>query len=458
MWARLVVSRVLDLDLEGAGLKKIEGEIHSIPPDLDKLYHELIRSMGSVSLKLIQWICFATPLSLDEVRWAMVIEANSPHQSLQECQSTEDYVADSETVKRRVQTLSCGLAEVILAQDVQVVQFIHQSVKDFFLEKGLSALDSSLTSPVVAIRRAHNRLSRICIRYLAMEEIGRSTSHHHRDMMSEFSLLHYATTSWVAHTRESDDRSVPQEDLLKYFSWPSNALVELWVRIYRIVDKNSSDCPPNGTRLVHVLSRYQVVGALTAIVGRTDQPDTDIDAEDCGGRTPLSWAAEYGHQAVVKLLLNKGVNLESKDNTGRTPLSFAAVGSHEAVVKLLLNKGADLESKDNYGLTPLSWASGRRHEAIVKLLLDKGANLESKDNSGRKPLSLAAENGHETIVKLLLDRGADLESKDNSGQTPLSFAAVGSHEAVVKLLLNKGADLESRRHYRLQPLEAMRLS
>jgi hypothetical protein len=35
---------------------------------------------------------------------------------------------------------------------------------------------------------------------------------------------------------------------------------------------------------------------------------------------------------------------------------------------------------------------------------------------------------------------------------------VGSHEAVVKLLLNKGADLESRRHYRLQPLEAMRLS
>jgi hypothetical protein len=36
------VSQVLDLDLKGAGLKKIEVEIYSIPLDLDKLYYELI--------------------------------------------------------------------------------------------------------------------------------------------------------------------------------------------------------------------------------------------------------------------------------------------------------------------------------------------------------------------------------------------------------------------------------
>jgi ankyrin repeat protein len=38
-----------------------------------------------------------------------------------------------------------------------------------------------------------------------------------------------------------------------------------------------------------------------------------------------------GHEAVVKLLLEKGAELESKDKDGRTPLSWAAENGHEAV-------------------------------------------------------------------------------------------------------------------------------
>ena len=113
MWARLVVKKVLDLEREGVGVKKIEAALYAIPPDLDDLYRQLIGSMEPASLKLIQWVCFATrPLSLDEIRWAMVIEADCLHQSLQDCQSAEDYVHDNTRMKRQVQTLSRGLAEV----------------------------------------------------------------------------------------------------------------------------------------------------------------------------------------------------------------------------------------------------------------------------------------------------------------------------------------------------------
>jgi len=49
MWARFVVKRVLDLDRKGTGLGVIEGEIHSIPPDLDKLYRQLIQNMEPAS-------------------------------------------------------------------------------------------------------------------------------------------------------------------------------------------------------------------------------------------------------------------------------------------------------------------------------------------------------------------------------------------------------------------------
>jgi ankyrin repeat protein len=94
-------------------------------------------------------------------------------------------------------------------------------------------------------------------------------------------------------------------------------------------------------------------------------------------------------------LLEKGAELDSKDNIyGRTPLSWAAKTGREAVMKLLLEKGAELDSKDIGGRTPLSWA-------VVKLLLEKDAELESKDGQGRTPLLLATKNGHKAVVKLL---------------------------------------------------------
>jgi ankyrin repeat protein len=41
----------------------------------------------------------------------------------------------------------------------------------------------------------------------------------------------------------------------------------------------------------------------------------------------------------VKLLVEKGANVESKDKRGQTPLSWAAEFGYEAVVQLLVKKG-----------------------------------------------------------------------------------------------------------------------
>ncbi|KFZ00714.1 hypothetical protein V500_00962, partial [Pseudogymnoascus sp. VKM F-4518 (FW-2643)] len=57
------------------------------------------------------------------------------------------------------------------------------------------------------------------------------------------------------------------------------------------------------------------------------------------GRTALSWAAEKGDEAVVKLLVERDdVVADSKDKDGRTALSWAAESGHEAVVKLLVER------------------------------------------------------------------------------------------------------------------------
>jgi len=174
----------------------------------------------------------------------------------------------------------------------------------------------------------------------------------------------------------------------------------------------------------------------------------ELEAKDKDdNQTPLSHAAEKGHEAVVKLLLEKGAELEVKDSDyNRTPLLYAAEKGHEAVVKLLIKKGAELEAKDSRNRTPLSHAAEKGHKAVVKLLLEKGAELEAKDSDrNQTPLLYATEKGHEAVVKLLLEKGAELEAKDSDrNRTPLLYAAEKGHEAVVKLLLEKGADLEAK--------------
>ncbi|KAF4338216.1 ankyrin repeat-containing protein [Fusarium beomiforme] len=444
IWAYLVVDQILDLDNGGAGLRKIEDEIYSIPPDLDDLYHDLIRNVDErpASLKLIQWICFSVrPLSLDELRWAMIVDADCQYKSLQECKNAKDYISDSGRMKRRVQTLSRGLAEV--TSDGKVVQFIHQSVKDFFVEKGLSALEENAKTDLV-VGIAHHRLSRTCIRYLAMEEIGRSASHEPDRLRSKFPFLHYATTSWVAHTKQSDARSVPQEDLLEYFAGALNTLMERWICIYGILEKYSNSCPPEGASLVHVISMYGVAGVLWAILERADQVGINIDGKDSSGRTALLWAAEHGHEAVVQLLLDWDAYIEAADHDGWTPLLRAAEKGHEAVVQLLLAWDAYIETADKWGQTPLLRAAENGHEAIVRLLLDRGAYTEAVDKwEGRTPLSWAAENGHEVVVQLLLDWDAYIEAVDDDGWAPLLRAAEKGHEAIVRLLLDRGAYIEA---------------
>jgi ankyrin repeat protein len=76
----------------------------------------------------------------------------------------------------------------------------------------------------------------------------------------------------------------------------------------------------------------------------------------------------------VKLLFDIGkVEVDSKDENGRTPLSRAALYRHEAVVKLLLEQGASTDIEDRGRLTVLQLAAFNKQENIEQLLVTQGA-------------------------------------------------------------------------------------
>lgn len=63
-------------------------------------------------------------------------------------------------------------------------------------------------------------------------------------------------------------------------------------------------------------------------------------------------AANYGHEAIVKLLATGQADSDAKDVHGWTPLSRAAENQHEPVVELLATGQVDTNPNNNLGQMP----------------------------------------------------------------------------------------------------------
>ena len=128
-------------------------------------------------------------------------------------------------------------------------------------------------------------------------------------------------------------------------------------------------------------------------------------------------AAYFGLEEAVNALLRVKPGTDLRDSYGRTLLSYTAENGYKAVVKLLLEtEGIKADLKDNNSRSLLLWAAERGHEVAVKLLLiEDNFEPDSEDKYGRTPLSRAAQEGHEAVVKLLLQNKAAPDSKDRFG-------------------------------------------
>ncbi|CAD6457532.1 841dc750-776f-4447-93f6-1062f4fa1e43-CDS [Sclerotinia trifoliorum] len=101
------------------------------------------------------------------------------------------------------------------------------------------------------------------------------------------------------------------------------------------------------------------------------------DCHDVLDKAPFSYAAENGHESIVKLLFNTGkVNLDLQNYFNlQTPFLYAAEYGREATLKLLLETAkVQMDSPDRDGQAPLWWAVKNGHEVIAKLLVKQGAS------------------------------------------------------------------------------------
>jgi ankyrin repeat protein len=119
-----------------------------------------------------------------------------------------------------------------------------------------------------------------------------------------------------------------------------------------------------------------------AALGLMDDVGRLLPSADAEARhRALSLAAQHGQTEAVRLLLDAGEDPDRYNPEGNhphcTPLHQAVLGGHEAVVRLLVERGARLDIRDTiWHGTPLGWAihgGGTARSQMVDCLRSLGA-------------------------------------------------------------------------------------
>jgi hypothetical protein len=94
----------------------------------------------------------------------------------------------------------------------------------------------------------------------------------------------------------------------------------------------------------------------------------DINARNRHGMTALMKAAFFGHEPMVRALLEHGANPNLTRNDRFTALALAAFFGHGETVKTLIEYGATTEAVTRAGASARTWAIARTFDEVARCL------------------------------------------------------------------------------------------
>ncbi|KAI0438491.1 hypothetical protein F4803DRAFT_91608 [Xylaria telfairii] len=440
MWVVLVVS-ILNKEYDCGRIHVSYKRLHELPDRLNDLFREILtrdsRNRDEL-LVCIQWVLFAQrPLKPEELYFAIL--ARTDHESLA---PWDRRLTSPAIIEKFIIDSSKGLAETTKSR-TPVVQFIHESVRDFLLkDNGLREIWPDLGDQLHG--QSHKQLKECCLKYICLDiagplrlpkqlpEIWSDVSVKLRGLAPQsFPFLKYAICGVLYHTDKAESEGISQDGFLQSFP------LKKWIYFHNLFRTDEVDYYTPNANLLHqaVKEDYLAVAKLLVKAG------ANTEATNSNGLTPLSRAAQRNSFEIAELLIRAGANKEAMDVNGLTPLLWAVRHGSSEVAELLIKEGANKEAMDERGLTPLLWAVRHGSSEVAELLITAGADKETKDiNNGQTPLFYAAARKSSKVAELLIKAGANKEAKDRSGLTPLFWAVHCSSFEVAALLIEAGAD------------------
>lgn len=127
-----------------------------------------------------------------------------------------------------------------------------------------------------------------------------------------------------------------------------------------------------------------------------------VNASDVRGKSPLMYAAAFGHVEIVEYLLTSyEINVNGTDDMMKNALHHAC--------------------KPGGSMGP-SIVKSEDSATIIKMLIHAGARIEAKDHNERTAIMLAAQHGAADVVTVLLAAKAEIGKKDENGYTAYDLA------------------------------------
>ena len=206
-----------------------------------------------------------------------------------------------------------------------------------------------------------------------------------------------------------------------------------------------------------------------------DNSNTDLNAQDKKGKTPLLLALEYHRKDLIELLLkDRRSNLNIVDNEQNAPLHYPIIYQFSDLICTRdVRPNPNIKNKE--GNAPLHCIS--KSESVIFLLGFEDIDIDIQNLLGETPLHCSIRNpdkknnypdvpGHEVAMKptytfkntqYLLEyaKKPNINAKNNEGKTPLHYAVEEAVEDKIKdkenwhqgitiameLLLNHGAEI-----------------
>ncbi|VUC23220.1 unnamed protein product [Clonostachys rosea] len=460
IWVFLVVG-ILNKEYKNGNIHTLRRRLKDLPGDLYELFEDIILrddQNRDGMLLCVQWVIFAqTPLSPEQLYFAIRcgIEPGPPKAWDQDIITRDD-------IKRFLLHSSKGLAEVTKSKQ-PTVQFIHESVREFFLKSNILArIWPEFDQKIEA--NSHEKLKHLCLSYINPQldsfcapDGDPTTSRAELDLF--FPLLKYCVRNVIYHADMAEKGGVDQFKFISCFDRSG------WITKNNIYESRELGQYTPKASLLYILAETDashLIQHCSSGGASKTPPCLEVENEQYGCPFFASIATESFracnkfYDLMVSTQLRDTVTMSKESGTPlqKRPNFTISRAFKFSKNKTLLKQAIEVENEDlalfflrhdvrtliavDDDTGPLLHLSARKgYGEVIKLLVENcNANPESENRGHRTPLMSAASVGSVHAVKALLDISkVDPNRKDMSGRTALSLAIIGEKNKVIEVLL-----------------------